>query len=771
MTKNIEQRTEAAVSKYEGAAGKAEQFAETDSTVSTAAGPRKSFPKLSREIEGYALESLRLGVANRQGDYSVGVTYDNPNWTYTYNGQQWGLSANFDLSLLPYETTEVDPNDDDNLSVYGNASKGYVNQAQGEAVGGSIYPEAGVLANGMTVPEGTTHLRVLINGRPALVAMSPVESGVVSGLGDASATIGGRLVSFSSRTEFPSVNDMLNSSNTFVGFKYSTGITTWKKISDTNGDISDFRALNGVHVEDFGAKGGDPSYDDYFGIIAAVNAIQAIGGGALVFTQPDYYVNQYRIDGGVDANGVTNFKFENIPVKIKGNGTFLHMIGGWTRRQNNGSNSYDNCVGFEFRRCPSVTTEDLTMDGGCETITKVATVEGVSYGILYAGCEEIIEKNLIIQHYTTDGISYARHLAEVEDPYDQVISKNVTSTNVTCRGNGRQGASIVGLRNGVFINCKYYNSGTTDYGGHAPQAGVDVEPSASPIAAITTDEFTGNLTYHSCYFGGGVGSTFIASGRDSLYIRGHITHYDCTYNATGSENPNLVANVENFKSYNPTLINCEIAPGYGSAFSAKNSFYGGKSTITENGPRMYTAGALIELNMFEVEYDFSPPLQQSGQYAIHSGSGKIERCKTFITKEASPDPTIRHSAVSLSGDGLELEANEWDTDLVEAGLYSILSAGNVKVKGDKYKTPAKISPGTSAYSHELYSRGAESAYEIQGNSGYKIFFGNPVNGASYTRGDTAVISASAGGYGFNKCTTTGVQGVDAVFKLCGAIEV
>lgn len=166
MTQNIEQRTEAAVSKYEGAAGKAEQFAETDSTVSTAAGPRKSFPKLSREIEADALESYRLGAANHQGNYAVGVAYDKPNWTYTYSGQQWGLSKDFDLSALPYETAFADPNNDPNLAVRGNASQAWVqsrdlvNILDHGARGGqpsasairAAYIEACLLGTGVYVP-------------------------------------------------------------------------------------------------------------------------------------------------------------------------------------------------------------------------------------------------------------------------------------------------------------------------------------------------------------------------------------------------------------------------------------------------------------------------------------------------------------------------------------------------------------------------------------------------------------------------------------------
>ena len=64
-------------------------------------------------------------------------------------------------------------------------------------VGVSIYRGTGVSAqgnyvqNGDVVPVGTTHLAVVINGKVEDVVMSPVASGVVSGLTETSATIGG----------------------------------------------------------------------------------------------------------------------------------------------------------------------------------------------------------------------------------------------------------------------------------------------------------------------------------------------------------------------------------------------------------------------------------------------------------------------------------------------------------------------------------------------------------------------------------------------------
>lgn len=50
MTKNIEQRTEIAVSKYEKASDIVDKLSGTDSVINTPAGPRSSFPKLSREF-------------------------------------------------------------------------------------------------------------------------------------------------------------------------------------------------------------------------------------------------------------------------------------------------------------------------------------------------------------------------------------------------------------------------------------------------------------------------------------------------------------------------------------------------------------------------------------------------------------------------------------------------------------------------------------------------------------------------------------------------
>ncbi|MFH4371835.1 hypothetical protein, partial [Vibrio alginolyticus] len=49
MTQNIEQRTEVAVKRYEGAAKSVDEIANTDKVVETPVGQRKSFPKIAKE--------------------------------------------------------------------------------------------------------------------------------------------------------------------------------------------------------------------------------------------------------------------------------------------------------------------------------------------------------------------------------------------------------------------------------------------------------------------------------------------------------------------------------------------------------------------------------------------------------------------------------------------------------------------------------------------------------------------------------------------------
>lgn len=63
-------------------------------------------------------------------------------------------------------------------------------------LGSKVYPPSGLLENGKIVTAETTHLRVLVSGKPTLVEMSPISTGVVSSITETGAIVGGIPVVF-----------------------------------------------------------------------------------------------------------------------------------------------------------------------------------------------------------------------------------------------------------------------------------------------------------------------------------------------------------------------------------------------------------------------------------------------------------------------------------------------------------------------------------------------------------------------------------------------
>ncbi|AUR96338.1 coil containing protein [Vibrio phage 1.223.O._10N.261.48.A9] len=539
--------------------------------------------------------------------------------------------------------------------------------------------------------------------------------------------------------------------------------------------VGDFEALNSFNVVDYGAKGGDPSHDDYFGILAACTAMQNAGGGVLEFPLPagdgTYYINQYRIDGGPDANGIVNWVFEDVPVIIKGNYSKLKMIGGWTRRQNNGSNSYDNCVGFNIRGGTSYAI-NLSIDGGAKTITKVAPTEGVSYGILYSGVKSITEKNIHISYYTTDGVSYSARAVSGQ-AYDYASCENCVCENSSFLLNGRQGASVTSLKTGTFTNVNYGGSGESPYGGHSPRAAVDVEPPRSPETALTTDVWTGELLYQNCKFQAKDGFPFVATGDVSgiKLIKGKIVHVNCTYDATDGSDRRFVTTVvpDGFLSINPTFVNCGIAPSFANSAYNFSHYMGGSMDINQTGFRMLTGGVNSKIYIDSMDFTYNVDASYDSTYILHDGTGYMKDCNVFIGSNAHPRASDRHTAVSFNNPDFKCDRIDFDTDISD-GNYFYFCSHLCDVENEKYLNPSKISPLTSPYTQTKFSRGDYNVDQVTFNTGNRVFFGDPVAGQTYAKGDTAILSASSGGKGFSKCTTAGAQGVDAVFNLCGAID-
>lgn len=132
---------------------------------------------------------------------------------YVLTDSTW-IKATVDTDLTPLESdintinssiTSIESDVTDiNNTLLSKADYADLTKAQEEllSAGSKVYPDDGsVLANGMIVTAGTTHLRVLIGGEPAIVLMSPVASGVVSLLTETSATIGTTPIVFKATTD------------------------------------------------------------------------------------------------------------------------------------------------------------------------------------------------------------------------------------------------------------------------------------------------------------------------------------------------------------------------------------------------------------------------------------------------------------------------------------------------------------------------------------------------------------------------------------------
>lgn len=165
-------------------------------------------------------------------------------------------------------------------------------------VGASLYKGTGVSAQGNyvvvgdTVPAETTHLRVLLNGKPENVLMSPVASGVVSSLTETGATIGGAFV------------DFISAINGYKGEWYAGAPVEIGDIWGHQG--SEWRSLTGADIEP--VAGNDWRSLDNHANLANRDEDGAHPASAISFT-PEYSVDDVlRSEIKIELSGVTASK-------------------------------------------------------------------------------------------------------------------------------------------------------------------------------------------------------------------------------------------------------------------------------------------------------------------------------------------------------------------------------------------------------------------------------------------------------------------------------
>jgi len=262
-----------------------------------------------------------------------------------------------------------------------------------------------------------------------------------------------------------------------------------------------------VNVKEVGAK-GDGRTDDYDAIQKATAQINRAGGGTLVFPPGRYLLNRVSITKGPAPNGNKPITFSRCNgLRIQGQGAVIEVKGDFHRGKDvllNGKPvSYSSSIiPFDMDRCSNFSIEGFELVGGAQRMTKDPEVlEGSCHGIRTNGCSDYALRDLTIHHFATDGVYLGG---------GNVADRGAMVERVKCARNGRQGMSLIHIQNATILDSTFEDTGRTEgtYGGHAPQAGVDIEPNAAPPKV---DVATGQITFKRCTFRNNLGHQFVAA--------------------------------------------------------------------------------------------------------------------------------------------------------------------------------------------------------------------------------------------------------------------
>lgn len=258
-----------------------------------------------------------------------------------------------------------------------------------------------------------------------------------------------------------------------------------------------FAAHLDINVKNWGAK-GDGKTDDYPILLKIADAASKAGSATVYFPSGDYYIAPYHTKNRT----IRDIEFKNIDgLKIWGDNAKISVNGNFTRRKDYSYGQYNYSyttavIPIFLRNCTNVELSGIELDGNVDKMKREQDIAESGGHLLYIlDSRNIKLTDLKIHHAHSDGLFV-----------EGTVTENVTAFNVVSYRNARQGMSILQLYNGIFDNCSFSENGKTDgdYGGHAPRAGVDIEPESS-VTAVK------NIVFNNCTFKDNAGSQFVVS--------------------------------------------------------------------------------------------------------------------------------------------------------------------------------------------------------------------------------------------------------------------
>jgi hypothetical protein len=561
-----------------------------------------------------------------------------------------------------------------------------------------------------------------------------------------------------------------------VGADYSTALAraTGSTVSRTLAEHA--RAL--YHAGDMVINVKGPPYnaacdgvtDDYDAIQAVVAAVNAAGRPVrVVFPGGVCRIDQYRIQApDAEANGITDFEFTTTHgVVIEGNGTKIDMKGDYHRTAYSGATSYRGTVGFRFADTGGLVIRDLEIDGNADQTTKDGGVNenNGGHGLMLYGVQGFALDNVRAHHFPVDGL----YISGSQFPAFKVSRRGLI-TNSRFDHNGRQGCSIIQARWLTFIRSEFSYTGVTDgaYGGHAPQAGVDIEPNHWPDEpGYPGDEYTGDVAFYDCRFAFNAGAEYV--GTTEVRTPHPVTFVGSTFEDTAGvgTTARVVPGTKRTRFVDCTFKQVALLPGYGlsAAVDRRTDVVSSRFTsATPSQPMLTVTSTTGEVVVKDCEWAFLGAAPSIGTERINcSGAGTLVFTGNTIWisgAEHRGDGTARDTKFILTS-GRRVSGNVWSTDLaLGAGEYFQVSVtSTLAVREEVFAQPDRWSHGTSGPANRSINE-TGLPYITTGSAA-------PISG-TWARGDIVYFtSPSAGGKVGVVCTSGGTPGT---WKPFGAID-
>jgi hypothetical protein len=207
---------------------------------------------------------------------------------------------------------------------------------------------------------------------------------------------------------------------------------------------------------------GEDIYEAFHDMVEFVNAR---GGGYVVFPPGTYTMSSNTLNSSGKSAPLWD---ECDGLTIEGYGAKIDLVGSFQR-----TTTLDRVImPFQLFDCKRVRIAGFEVDGNVDQMTRSpSNLAEVSVGLVSLhGCEQVELENLWLHHCQTDGIA-------LRDS-DEAPCRNITTRNVRCLNNARQGISIIQCVGYRDFGSKFSDTGDTGgtYGAHSPGCGVDIEP-------------------------------------------------------------------------------------------------------------------------------------------------------------------------------------------------------------------------------------------------------------------------------------------------------